>query len=349
MADPAEGAIIPFHLPVLLTEVVGQLGVRPDGVYVDATVGDGGHAYALLRASAPLGCVCGIDLDPRSLVRAEQRLAPFGKRFFPILGSYANMGSLVQGKCGDEVRADGILLDLGISSRQVDGAGFGFSFQQDEPLDMRFNPEAGAPTAADIVNTWSEAELAAVLRDYGEEPRAGRIAQAIMRQRPIATTVGLANLVAGVVGRSEGRGNARRRNSGQGSSGGRSAGRNERGHRTHPATRTFQALRIAVNDELNTLSAGLSAAVDLLAPEGRMAVISYHSLEDRLVKTFLAREAARCICPPRLPVCVCGHQPRLALVNRRIIRPGAGEVAANPRSRSARLRVAQRLRQQQQE
>ena len=337
MADQAEGVTIPFHLPVLLTEVIGQLGVRPDGVYVDATVGDGGHAYGLLRASAPLGCVCGIDLDPRSLVRAEQRLAPFGKRFFPILGSYANMDSLVQERCGDEVRADGILLDLGISSRQVDGAGFGFSFQQDEPLDMRFNPEAGTPTAADIVNTWSEAELAAVLREYGEEPRAGRIAQAIIRQRPIRTTLELAELVARNGGGSGG--SARRRNTGRSGPNRRDA----RSQRTHPATRTFQALRIAVNDELNTLSAGLNAAVDLLAPEGRLAVISYHSLEDRLVKTFLAREAARCICPPRLPVCVCGHQPRLSLVNRRIIRPSAGEVAANPRSRSARLRVAQRL------
>ncbi|CAI8051888.1 Ribosomal RNA small subunit methyltransferase H [Geodia barretti] len=302
MADQAEGVIVPFHLPVLLTEVLGQLGVRPGGVYVDGTVGDGGHALAFLRASAPLGSVCGIDLDPRSLVRTEQRLAPFGVQFTPILGSYAEMVSLVQGMLGSEARADGVLLDLGISSRQVDGSGFGFSFQQDEPLDMRFNPEADIPTAADIVNTWSREGLVAVLREYGEEPRAGAIASAIVRQRPISSTVQLASVVAGAAGRQSGR--------------------------THPATRTFQALRIAVNDELNTLTTGLQAAVDLLAPSGRLAVISYHSLEDRRVKTFLAREA---------------HQPRVSLVNRRIIRPSAGEIAENPRSRSARMRVAQRL------
>ncbi|CAI8051889.1 Ribosomal RNA small subunit methyltransferase H [Geodia barretti] len=301
MADQAEGVIVPFHLPVLLTEVLGQLGVRPGGVYVDGTVGDGGHALAFLRASAPLGSVCGIDLDPRSLVRTEQRLAPFGVQFTPILGSYAEMVSLVQGMLGSEARADGVLLDLGISSRQVDGSGFGFSFQQDEPLDMRFNPEADIPTAADIVNTWSREGLVAVLREYGEEPRAGAIASAIVRQRPISSTVQLASVVAGAAGRQSGRSS-----------------------RTHPATRTFQALRIAVNDELNTLTTGLQAAVDLLAPSGRLAVISYHSLEDRRVKTFL-------------------HQPRVSLVNRRIIRPSAGEIAENPRSRSARMRVAQRL------
>ena len=334
MADQAEGVIVPFHLPVLLTEVGEQLGVRLGGVYVDGTVGDGGHALALLQASAPLGSVCGIDLDPRSLVRAEQRLAPFGVQFTPLLGSYAEMVSLVHGKLGSEVRADGVLLDLGISSRQVDGSGFGFSFQQDEPLDMRFNPEADIPTAADIVNTWSREDLAAAFREYGEEPRARAIAAAIVRQRPLSSTAQLASVVAGAAGRQSGRGSR----SGAGQRPNRT-----RPNRTNPATRTFQALRIAVNDELNTLTTGLQAAVELLAPSGRLAVISYHSLEDRRVKTFLAREAAQCICPPRLPVCVCQHQPRLSLVNRRIIRPSAGEIAANPRSRSARLRVAQRL------
>ena len=322
--------MVPFHLPVMSTEVLGQLGVRPDGVYVDGTLGDGGHSLALLRASAPQGSVCGIDLDPRSLVRASRRLAPFGVRFTPALGSYAEMVSLVQGMWGSEVRADGVLLDLGISSRQVDSPGFGYSFQREEPLDMRFNPEADIPTAADIVNTWSREALAAILRDYGEEPRAGAIASAMVRQRPIGTTAQLADLVGGVVGRRSGRGS-------------RSGGPGRRAPSTHPATRTFQALRIAVNDELNTLSAGLEAATELLAPGGRMAVISYHSLEDRLVKNFFTREAAQCICPPRMPVCVCQHQPRLRVVNRRIIRPSSEEVAGNPRSRSARMRVAQRL------
>lgn len=230
------------------------------------------------------------------------------------------MVSLVREAWGGEVRVDGILLDLGISSRQVDGPGFGFSFQRDEPLDMRFNPDADGPTAAELVNTWPEAHLASILREFGEEPRAVAIARSLVRGRPIRTTAQLAELVAG------------------GSRGGRRGPR-----RTHPATRTFQALRIAVNDELNTLQEGLKAAVQLLAPEGRMGVISYHSLEDRLVKNFLAREGAQCICPPGLPVCVCQHKPTVKLVNRRIIRPSAEEVAANPRSRSSRLRVAQRL------
>ena len=318
MADQAEEARVPFHLPVLQTEVVDRLGVRSGGVYVDATVGDGGHALALLRASSPLGCVCGIDLDPRSLVRAEQRLAPFGSRFTPVLGSYASMVSLVQGAWGGGVRVDGILLDLGISSRQVDGPGFGFSFQRDEPLDMRFNPDADVPTAAELVNTWPEARLASVLREFGEEPRAAAIARSLVRGRPVRTTAQLAELAGGRGGRRGPR-------------------------RTHPATRTFQALRIAVNDELNTLEEGLKAAVELLAPEGRVGIISYHSLEDRLVKNFLAREGAQCICPPGLPVCVCNHKPTINLVNRRIIRPSVEEVAANPRSRSSRLRVAQLL------
>ena len=306
------------------------MGVRPDGVFVDATVGDGGHALSLLRASSPRGSVCGIDLDPRSLVRAEQRLASYGERFTPAPGSYAEMVSLVQGIWGAEARADGVLLDLGISSRQVDATGFGFSFQRDEPLDMRFNPGADIPTAADIVNTWPETRLAAVIREYGEEPRARAIAAAISRERPVHSTAQLARVVAEVSGRRTGR---------------NSRGGGNRPNRIHPATRTFQALRIAVNNELDTLSAGLEGAVELLAPGGRVAVISYHSLEDRLVKNFMARESAQCICPPGLPVCVCGHRPRLSLVNRRVIRPGAAEVAANPRSRSARMRVAQRLAQ----
>ena len=307
-----------FHQPVLLPEVLGRLAVRPDGRYVDATVGDGGHALSLLRASAPGGSVLGIDLDPRSLARAAERLAPFGDRFTPVPGSYADMVSLARSLWGPAARTDGILLDLGISSRQVDEPGFGFSFQRDEPLDMRFNPEAGGPTAADLINTWPEGELARILYQYGEEPRSRAIARSLARRRPLTTTGQLADLVASVTGRR-----------------GRS--------RTHPATRTFQALRIAVNDELTTLAAGLAAAVDLLAPEGRLAVISYHSLEDRLVKNTLAQKAARCLCPPGLPVCVCGQRPTLSLVNRRVVRPGPEEVAANPRSRSARLRVARRL------
>ncbi len=331
MTESGERVETPFHNPVLLSEVMVQLGVRPGGWYVDATVGDGGHALSFLRASSPLGSVLGIDLDPRSLVRAAERLAPFGSRFIPAPGSYADMTTLARNVWGDAARADGILLDLGISSRQVDGPGFGFSFQQDEPLDMRFDPNADIPTAADIINTWVEADLARTLWEYGEEPRSRAIARSLTQRRPIHSTAELANLVAAIAGSRAG-GRTRGR-----------AGRRAAGRRTHPATRTFQALRIAVNDELTALAAGLEAAVELLAPAGLLAVISYHSLEDRLVKTALARQSAQCLCPPGLPVCVCGHRPTMQLVNRRVIRPGADEVAANPRSRSARLRVAQRL------
>ena len=328
-----DGMDTSWHRPALLTEVVGQLGVRPDGWYVDGTVGDGGHAAALLRASAPSGCVLGIDRDPRSLIRAAARLGSFNPgpaespstpgrpaRFIPIQGSYAAMDELARQAWGDAAQADGILLDLGISSRQVDEPGFGGSFQREEPLDMRFDPASDTPTAADLVNTCPERDLARLLAEYGEEPRARAMARALIRRRPLHTTGQLAAVAAEVVGN---RGGGRRR--------------------IHPATRVFQALRMAVNDELNQLAAGLTAAVKLLTPGGRLAVISYHSLEDRVVKNFLAQQAAACLCPPGLPVCVCRHQPTLRLVNRRVIRPGAAEVAANPRSRSARLRVAERL------
>ncbi len=328
MTDGGEGAEVPFHRPVLLSEVMGQLGVRPGGLYVDGTVGDGGHALSLLRAATPQGSVLGIDLDPRSLVRAAERLAPFGDRFIPAQGSYVAMAALARNAWGDSARPDGILLDLGVSSRQVDAPGFGFSFQQDEPLDMRFDPNSSIPTAAELINTRPEADLARILWEYGEEPRARAIARSLVQRRPIGTTAELADLVAGVGGRKAGRRTGRERTAGR---------------RINPATRTFQALRIAVNDELTTLTAGLQAAIELVAPAGRLAVISYHSLEDRVVKTVLARESAQCLCPPGLPVCVCQHRPTLSRVNRRVIRPGAEEVAANPRSRSARLRVAQRL------
>lgn len=319
MADPAEGTTVPFHLPVLLTEVLGQLGARPDGVFVDATVGDGGHALSLLRASSPSGRVCGIDLDPRSLVRAEQRLAPYRDRFTPLLGSYAEMVPLVQGIWGTEARADGVLLDLGISSRQVDATGFGFSFQREEPLDMRFNPEADIPTAADMVNTWPEPQLAAVIREYGEEPRARTIAAAIVRERPVRTTTQLGRVVAEVLGRRTGR---------------NSRGGGRRPNRVHPATRTFQALRIAVNDELQRLDRGLEFAIRRLAAGGRIGVIAFHSLEDRIVKQRL-RDAAS--------IPFGGGDAAVEVLTRRPLRPAPREVGRNPRARSARLRVARKV------
>lgn len=323
-----DGMDTSWHRPALLAAAVGQLGARPGGRYVDGTVGDGGHAEALLRASAPDGCVLGLDRDPRSLVRATARLESFIQtpaaprqppRFIPMQGSYAAMAELARQAWGPAAPADGILLDLGLSSRQVDAPGFGGSFQRDEPLDMRFDPAADTPTAADLVNTWPERDLARLLAEYGEEPRARALARALIARRPLHTTGQLAAVAAEMAGPRGGR------------------------RRLHPATRVFQALRIAVNDELNQLAAGLTAAAELLTPGGRLAVISYHSLEDRRVKNFLAEKAAHCLCPPGLPECRCRQQPSLRLVNRRVIRPEAAEVAANPRSRSAKLRVAERL------
>jgi 16S rRNA (cytosine1402-N4)-methyltransferase len=303
------------HQPVLLAETVQHLSVVPGGVYLDATVGDGGHAAAILEASSPSGKVLGIDLDPRSLVRATQRLQPYGSRFIGRQGSYTGMLSLAQSVGYPQV--NGVLMDLGFSARQVLEPGYGFSFGSNEPLDMRYDPSS-ATTAAHIVNTYSEEDLVRLIFRYGEEPRARAIARVIFRRRPITSTTQLADLVATAQG-------------------------SRRGRRIHPATRTFQALRIAVNNELVNVADGLRAATQLLSQEGRLVVISYHSLEDRVVKTFLVRESSGCICPPEVPVCVCGHQPSLRLIQRRIIKPSVPEVQRNPRSRSARMRVAGRL------
>ncbi len=304
-----------LHRPVLLAEAVEQLAVGAGGLYLDATVGDGGHTLGILQSPAPRTQVFGIDRDPRSLARAVPRLGQFGDRFIPVRGNYADMVSLAAGHGIQSV--DGVLMDLGLSSWHLQGPEYGFSFMRDEPLDMRYDPD-GPLTASDIVNTYSEVELSRIIFGFGEERRASALARAIVRNRPILSTGGLAALVE------------------------RTLGRGRRRH-LHPATRTFQAIRIAVNDELGSLERGLAAAVSLLDPAGRLVVISYHSLEDRLVKTFLAREAARCICPPRTPICICGHQPTVGIVNRRVIKATAQEVQSNPRSRSARMRVAAKL------
>ena len=303
------------HHPVLVVEAVEHLDPRPDGIYLDATVGEGGHATALLESSSPSGRVVGIDLDPRSLAHAGRLLQKYGRRFSGVQGNYADMLALA--RANGITQVDGILLDLGFSARQIQKPGYGFSFRVDEPLDMRFDPKAHL-TAEHIVNTFPEKELAQLIFQFGEEPRARAVARNLVRRRPIVSTVKLAEVVAAAVGP-------------------------RRGRRVHPATRTFQALRMAVNNELGNLESGLRSAIQLLAPGARLVVISYHSLEDRLVKTFVAREKAACICPPVVPVCVCGHQPTLRLVNRRVIKPSAQEVQSNPRSRSARMRVAQRL------
>jgi 16S rRNA (cytosine1402-N4)-methyltransferase len=303
----------PSHTPVLYQEVLAGLRIRPGGRYIDGTVGAGGHAQGILDASAPDGRFLGIDADPAAIALARDKLVAYGGRVTLVHGNFAELEAIARRR--GFWPADGVLLDLGLSSMQLEAAPRGFSFLTDGPLDMRFDP-AGPVTAADLVNGLSVEELAEILYHYGEEPRARTIATAIAAQRPLHTTQELVAVVEQVVGR--------------------------RG-RIHPATRTFQALRIAVNDELDALEAVLPQAVRLLAPGGVLAVIAFHSLEDRLVKRFFRRESRDCLCPSEQPVCTCGHQATLEIVTPRPIRPQTDEVRANPRSRSARLRIAQRL------
>jgi 16S rRNA (cytosine1402-N4)-methyltransferase len=256
----------------------------------------------------------GLDRDPVTLPLAQQRLARFGERAILRQGSFRQIAEHAASIGWDSV--DGVLLDLGLSSMQLDDAERGFSFRAPGPLDMRFDPESGH-TAADLINRWSEAELAELIARYGEEPQARRFARAIVEARPIHSTTELAELIASV--------------------------RRGRRGRIHPATRTFQALRIAVNDELSALEFALPQAVALLKAGGRLAVIAFHSLEDRIVKRFMREESRDCICPPEQQTCTCGHTAQLRLPQRKPIRTSVEEIEANPRSRSARLRVAERL------
>jgi 16S rRNA (cytosine1402-N4)-methyltransferase len=305
------------HIPVLLDAVLDALcpaGRAPARV-IDGTLGAGGHSAALLERGA--GALLGLDVDPQAIAVAAARLAGYGDRVRIVHASYVEMARLAREQ-GWADGVDAILLDLGASSMQFDTAERGFSFRADAPLDMRFNPTAGQPTAADLVNTLDERALADLIFQYGEERDSRRIARAIVQARPIATTGALAEVIARAVPRRP-------------------------ADRIHPATRTFQALRIAVNDELAAIERTLPAAIDLLRPGGRLAVISFHSLEDRLVKTAFRLAASDCICPPKTPVCVCGHRASVRLITRKPIEADPAEAAANPRARSARLRVVERL------
>ncbi len=306
-----------MHRAVLYHEVIQALQPRQGGLYVDATVGAGGHAWGILEASQPNGQLLGLDVDPQAIELARQRLADFGERAILVRASYTTLRAQLATLGWEAV--DGIVLDLGMSSMQVDSPERGFSFQVDAPLDMRFDPLQPL-RAEDLVNKLPEEALADIIYRYGEEPQARKIARAIVAARPLHTTRQLAGIVARVV-----------------ASAGRKPGR------IHAATRTFQALRIAVNKELEALEVVLPQAVEALKPGGRLAVISFHSLEDRLVKQFFRRESRDCLCPPRQPVCTCGHKAILREVNRHPIRPRPEEVAENPRARSARLRVAEKL------
>lgn len=303
------------HVPVLLEAVLAYLQPHPGGTYIDATVGGGGHAEAILEASAPDGRLLGMDTDPDALRRAQRRLHRFGHRVVLVRGNFGNLAAIARRR-GFEP-ADGILMDLGVSADQLADPKRGFSFQLEGPLDMRMDPSLPR-TAADLVNGLAEEELARVIRTYGEERFARRIARAIVRSRPVRTTKELADIIERVVPRRP-------------------------GQRLHPATRTFQALRIAVNDELGALERALPQALEILRPGGRLVVISFHSLEDRIVKQFFHREARDCICPPRQPICVCGHKARVRILTRKPVTPSPEEVARNPRSRSARLRAVEKL------
>ena len=320
------------HLPVLYKTIITALqpggvvppvrnaagampAVQPGGTgrYIDGTLGAAGHAAGILSESAPDGELLGLDLDPQALAIARDVLAPFGGRAHIVQASYTTMKEEAEKLGWDQV--DGIVLDFGVSSMQLDTPERGFSFMSDGPLDMRFSPNAGL-SAADLVNSFSEADLADIIFRYGEDRLARRIARSIVGNRPFESTRQLADLILKSIGRPE---------------------------RIHPATRTFQALRIAVNGELDSIKSVLPIAAGLLRSGGRLAVISFHSLEDRIVKEYFRHESRDCICPPRQPICTCGHKASIIEVNRKPIEASEEEVQENARARSAKLRVAQKV------
>lgn len=299
------------HIPVMLESCMCLMAPQPGGVYADGTLGAGGHSEAILKASAPDGTLLSFDLDPAAIEIARERLKPFGDRVRIIQDSYVNLG-----KYAEENSLDGFMVDLGVSSMQLDRQERGFSFLQDGPLDMRFSPEQKL-SAADIVNEWPEEELTRILWEYGEERKSRRIAAMICAEREISrieTTGHLRDVIESAVG----------------------SGR----EKIHPATRAFQAIRIAVNGELNAVEQVLPAAVKALKPGGRLLVISFHSLEDRIVKNYFKTESRDCLCPPEQPVCTCGHKAVLRELTRHPVTADEAEILANPRSRSAKLRAA---------
>ncbi len=306
------------HIPVLAGELIEVLDPRPGETAVDCTLGGGGHARLIADRIGPAGTLIGIDRDPAAEARFAELAAevPCQTRFIR-----ADFVTALENLVSEQLRADIVYLDFGMSSMQVDTWGRGFSYAYDAPLDMRMDPDQEL-TAEEIVNTWDERRLARLLREYGEERYAGPIGRAIgrrRRQEEIISTQQLVEVIKSAVPVPA-----------------QFAG-------GHPARRSFQALRIAVNDELAQIDGALPAAWEVLAPGGRLAAISFHSLEDRLVKRYLAARARGCVCPPELPICVCGHEPEAELLTRRAVAPTSGEIAANPRSRSAHLRAARKL------
>lgn len=305
------------HKPVLLDACIQALNIRPDGIYVDGTLGRAGHSMEIARRLTTGRLIC-IDRDQAAIDAARVRLAPWLDRVTLVRNNFSELGEILSG--AGVSGADGMLFDLGVSSPQLDDASRGFSYMQDAPLDMRM--DTSAPLSAyEVVNTWSQEELRRILYEYGEERYAPAIAKAIVRARetaPVNTTLELVEIIRGAMPPAALR------------------------EKQHPAKRSFQAIRIAVNGELDALPPMLEAAVDGLNPGGRLAVITFHSLEDRIVKRTLADLAKGCTCPPEFPVCVCGRKPRVRLVNRKPVTADGTELADNPRARSAKLRVAEK-------
>jgi 16S rRNA (cytosine1402-N4)-methyltransferase len=304
---------VPVHKPVLTREVVEALNIEPGKNYIDCTLGLGGHARAIIEKAYP-GKLLGIDADPEAIWIARDNLADYTDSIIFVNDNFNNLENICRDY--DFTPVDGILFDLGLSSLQLDTPERGFSFQEDAEPDMRISPEQ-VLTAMDLVNILPELKLAQLIEQYGEEYKAKQIARNIVNNRPINSTKRLAQIIAQAI-------------------------KGERRH-IHPATKTFLALRIVVNHELDNLEKTLEQTVSLLNPGGRLVVLSYHSLEDRIVKQFMKRESSQCICPPQTPVCVCNHIPTLSIVTKKIITPSEDEIKNNPRSRSAKLRVAERI------
>lgn len=301
------------HQPVLYHEIIHALDPRNGGLYLDCTVGAGGHARGVLEACAPNGRLIGLDVDPQAIEVARKCLAPYGQRVLLIQASYIHLEEILQENNCSAV--DGIVLDLGASSMQFSTPARGFSFKVDGPLDMRFDPTLPT-TASDLVNELSQNQLADLIFRYGEERNSRRIARAIVESRPLYTTKQLSDVIETV--------SARRRS-------------------MHPATLTFQALRIVVNDELTSIQKVLPQALNALKSGARFAVIAFHSLEDRIVKKYFIRESQDCLCPSRQPICTCEHSASVRMITRHPITPGESEIKMNPRSRSAKLRIVEKI------
>ncbi len=314
MSAVTEFGAVSTHTAVMVVEALDALAPSPGGKYIDCNLGDGGHTEAVLRSADGVR-VLGIDMDYGAICRSHERLSIWGSSVSLYHGNFAEVAEIA--RHSDFSPCSGVLFDLGVSSAQLDTTGRGFSFRHDARLDMRFDQNGGL-TAYDCVNGWSETVLETVIADMGGEPRAKRVARAIVRERPIETTAHLAKVVTKALAW-------------------------PKRSRIHPATRTFQALRMAVNNEIGCLKSGLRSAVDSLERGGRMVVISYHSIEDRIVKRFMRERAASCVCPPRLPQCICERAPSLRLLSRKVIKPSVSEVRNNPRARSARMRIAERI------